>query len=320
MRRVIFISLISVLFLNTVLAEGNVSGEEPKPAVKEPMVFGEYLLRPKAELPEEAKPAESKSAEAAENKENESKTSEKEDAGVIKTIQIPMAEPNMSNDKNSVITPVKLDVPAKTDETFDVGNEGEQTLPIPEVKKAEPVQKSDEIEGAYKSEKEILQEKVTPDPDPETEDEKFVKTEEIEEADDTNVIDLDVTDTTLFKNKTEQPQKIVPEKIEFEKKPIFNIPSQNHGANIDNTTDKISSNFMKGAIPSVEDYKLNQQLAVKDIYADKSPVDKKETKEEVILNIYNSDKVDLNLKGRPLKYENGGFSHSLVNVGTVLRF
>ena len=273
------------------------------------------MLRPKAELPEEAKPA-----EEVVNKESENGASEKEDADIIQTIQIPMAEPNMSNDKTSVVTPVKLDVPAKTDETFDVGNEGEQVLPIPEVKKAESVQKSDEVEGAYKSEKEILQEKVTPDPDPETDDEKFVKTEEIENADDTNVIDLDVTDTNLFKNKTEQPKKVIPEKIEFEKKPIFNIPSQNHGANFDNTTDKISSNFMKGAIPSVEDYKLNQQLAVKDIYADKSPVDKKETKEEVILNIYNSDKVDLNLKGRPLKYENGEFSHSLVNVGTVLRF
>ena len=310
MRRVIFFSLISVLFINTVLAEENASVNIQTSTEKETMMFGEYLLRPKAEISEEtSKP------EPQQKKEAEKSSTDKTEVLHVQPIQIPMAEPAMAEDKNSFVKPVKLDIPSV--DTFDVGNEQEQATPIPEIKKEKTNSDLVEVEGAYKSEREVLQEKETPNPDPDTDEEKFVKPEDIEENED--MINLEVPDEKLFKSSTPQTKKVVPEKIEFEKRPIFNIPSQNHGANIDETSDKVSENFMKGAIPSTKEYRLNQQLAVKDIYS-ANPESTKDTKEDVILNLYNNSKVDLDLKGRPLKYEDSGVSHSLVNVGTVFRF
>lgn len=310
MRRVIFFSLISVLFINTVLAEENASVNIQTSPKKETMVFGEYLLRPKAEISEETnKP------ETQQKKEAEKTAPDKTDVLQVQPIQIPMAEPAMAEDKNSFVKPVKLDIPSV--DTFDVGNEQEQTTPVPEVKKEKPDSDLINVEDAYKSEREVLQEKETPNPDPDTDEEKFVKTEDIEENED--MINLEVPAEKLFKSSTPQTKKVVPEKIEFEKRPIFNIPSQNHGANTDETSGKVSENFMKGAIPSTKEYRLNQQLAVKDIYSANSE-DVKDTKEDVILNLYNNNKVDLDIKGRPLKYEDSGGAHSLVNVGTVFRF
>ena len=299
MKRVVFLSLISVLFTNTVFASETKVTPIQVPVNKEVMVFGEYPLRPKAEITE-AKA----NIETSESNKNEVQKTEQQVSSQAQETQIviPMAEPNIIKTPESSVQQPQTKQNNEIN-SYDIDNK-------------ESVIKNTNINTentVYKNEKEQLQEKQTPNPDPSTDEEKFITEDDIEENE--NIINLDVSNDQLFKPKTEV-RRISPEKIELEKRPIFNIPSQNHGSADSN--EKISEKQMKGEIPSTKEYKLNKLLGVKDIYS--KNIDKKNTQEEIIKNLHKSDKVDLDLKGRPLEYADSGVSHSLVNIGTVLRF